>query len=184
MAAVKGLIFQGARVWLLKTHGEAGLEKFLSALPPEDRKLWEDSLILPISWLPARLYRSMFEVEQKIWGNGEFARAAASVALNDLSTVLKVMMKLSSVSTVANRLPSFWGHYFDTGSLTLVSNEPGKVTIAFDVAAQVYGEAGCQGAIGWVGAALQYAGAKNLQVEHPECAFKNASKCVLHYKFR
>lgn len=186
-AAVKGLIFRGARTWIIKTRGEAGFEEFLGALPEEDRALWTESIILPVSWMPARLYHSMYDAEEALWGTGDgriFQAAAASVAFDDLSTVMKIMMKLGSPGMVAKRFPEVWNRYFDTGTFTNLSNERGKLEVSLDEATQVYGKAGCQGTIGWMGEALRYAGASDLRVDHRECAFSGAPRCVFRCSWR
>jgi hypothetical protein len=186
-AAVKGLIFRGARTWIINSRGEAGFEQFLAALPEGDRALWTESIILPVSWMPARLYRSMYDAEEALWGTGDgriFRTAAASVAIDDLSTVMKLLMKLGSPGTVANRFPGVWDRYFDTGSLHIRSNERGKLEVALDEAAQVYGKAGCHGTIGWMGEALRYAGAGELRIDHRECAFAGAPRCVFRCNWR
>ncbi len=186
-AKVKGLIFGGARRWMLETRGQSGFDAFLEALPEEDRALWTESIILPVSWMPARMYRSMYEAEEALWGTGDgriFQEAAAKVALDDISTVMKILMKLGSPSSVASRFPAVWERYFDTGRLALVRSERRAAELDLDEAAQVYGKAGCQGTIGWVGEALRYAGAKDLRVEHTGCAFEGGPRCAFRATWR
>jgi hypothetical protein len=39
----------------------------------------------------------------------------------------------------------------------------------------------CTSSIYWTGSALEYSGAKNLRVDHPECIFKGGSRCYFVY---
>ena len=177
---VKGLIFQGARRWMLRRYGEAGLESFIAKLPEPDRALWTSDIILPMSWLPASAYTSMYEAQESLWGTGDgqlFQEAAAAVAFDDLSSVMKLFMKLGSPSFIAKRFPTVWDRYFSGGRyrvITLGSNE----LVAEVEDARAYGEAGCHGTMGWTRQALTYSGAKSLRIEHTECVFAGAARCV------
>lgn len=184
-AKVKGLIFLGARRWMTATYGEDGFRSFLAKLSDEDRAPWTSGIILPVSWLPARAYVSMYEAQEALWGSGDgrhFQRAAAAVAFDDLSTVMKVFMKMGSPAFVAKRFPMAWDRYFDTGAFRLLEQGTNTLEASLE-GARAYGEAGCAGTIGWSRQALEYAGAKGLHVEHPECAFAGGSRCLLRFSW-
>lgn len=185
-AAVKGLIFLGARRWMTRTYGEQGYLRFLETQPPEHRSYWTDSLILPVSWIPAALYVSLFEGEERLWGTGDgrlFQRAAAAVAFDDLSGVMKLFMKVGTPSFIASRFPAIWRRYFSAGELRVEESQPHRLEIELD-GARPYGTAGCQGTLGWTRQALEYAGARDLRIDHPECLFAGSRHCIIRYAWR
>lgn len=183
---VKGLIFQGARRWMMRRYGEAGLESFVARLPAPHRALWTSGIILPMSWLPASAYVSLYEAQESLWGTGDgrlFQEAAAAVAFDDLSSIMKLFMKLGSPSFVAKRFPTVWDRYFSGGRyrvITLESNEH----VAEVEDARAYGEAGCHGTAGWTRQALTYSGAKALHVDHTECVFRGHARCLFRFSWQ
>jgi len=185
-AAVKGLIFRGVKKWIIDRWGDNGFESFVAALPDSDRATWTTALVLPITMVPAASYRHMHEAIESVFGTGDgqvFKEAAAAVAFEDLGNVMKLLMKVGSPAFVAGRFPIAWKRYFNRGVMVLHNQQPKSLEAVLENAG-VYGEAGCLGTWGWTAKALTYAGAKDLEAEHPECRFKSGSRCLFTYKWR
>lgn len=184
--SVKGLIFSGTREWILKQHGKRGLQDFLKELSPSERELWSSDKMPQVAWYPAELYLHLYEVCNRLWGEGRentFIQGARYVAQKDFSSFIKLFLKIGSPSFVAGQLPSAWRHYFNTGLVNIIYKNANMLSFEL-VGAGVYGRAGCQGAIGWTTAVLEFAGAKNLIWDHPKCVDDGQPSCVINYHWQ
>ncbi len=186
-ATVKGMILSGVRRWFAENHPRDVFDRFLEGLPRDDRTMWSDGLFLATSHLPASLYVNMYDGFQHVWneaGDARFREAAGAVAFYDLSTVMKVIMLLGTPALVATRIPTVYGRYFSHGEFTLVQpTSEAKLTGELR-GADVYGRAGCEGAKGWTAKALTYAGAKDLTIDHVECALAGGHVCRYVYYWK
>src|SRR5208283_4793322 len=114
-ATVLAKIYISTKDWLIKKYGEQKFLEFLERLPISERGVWTRNL-LTISRVPANDYKLMSKQITDFYGLGDskvFKDAAAEVAKIDLSTVMKIFMKLGSPKFIADKLPNSWGHYFD-----------------------------------------------------------------------
>jgi hypothetical protein len=124
--------------------------------------------IVSTSRVPAAAFRALGEAMIQCFGlegPGGFYIACGSVAVSDLSSYMKVLMKLGTPSFVAQRFPRAWSHYFSDGKLEMgvCASESAEFSVT---GAEVYGEPAILGTVGWVRAALIYAGAKRVSVQH------------------
>ena len=184
-ATVKGLIFRGAQRWLKENFPEDVYRRFLAALPSEDREVWTERPFLATSQLPASLYVNMYQAFLDVWGvegDTKFREAAGAVAFYDLSSVMKIFMRLGTPSLVASRFPVIYNRYFNIGEFVYVSSPPGVTLTAELRGAEVYGRAGCEGTHGWTHKALTFSGARELRINQVECVFNGAGVC--RYEFR
>ncbi len=171
------------KIWdIQKVGSEEAFQKLLLPESAEIREIFQQPAILPMTKYPARIYCQMYEFTAKNFGAQAFQEAAAHTAFKDLNASMRFFMKIGSPAFVAKRFPQSWSHYFSAGTFSILKLTSNTMEAALD-GAEVYGLGGCQGTIGWTRMALEYAGAKNLQIEHPECAVKGKSRCLLNYKW-
>ena len=181
-ATVKGQLLLGAKRYIRDKFGAAGYNKFMQNQTPEDRVLWEEKPMLPVSRVPVRLFIGLYETFVKIWSEKAFAVAAAEVAFYDLNSIMKLFMKMGSPSFVGSRFPKIWHQYFNQGEMKIIKQDEHSLTLQL-LNAETYGKGGCEGAVGWTGKALEFSGAKNLKVSQTQCGFKGASHCVIEYSW-
>jgi hypothetical protein len=183
--SVKGLVFKNFKTWLLDEFGQHGFRKFLSYLSPSERELWDCQKLSVVAWYPAEVYINLYNAIIALWGEKDsavFRKGAAFVAYQDLSSIMKALMRLGTPSFVASRFPIAWRHYFSAGLVHITASDECSLTMEI-LDADVYGVAGCEGVIGWTSMALEYSGAKKLVVEHNHCRFKRKSSCIIQYQW-
>jgi len=178
-ATVKGPIFIGARKWILENM-KSGWDNILAAMPEADQPFWKTFNILPISQVPAVHYSNMYNAFLKLWDEETFQTCAGAVALDDLGTFMRFFMRIGSPGMTFSHFPKAYRQYFNIGEFKILSQdaEAGEAELA---GADVYGQGGCSGTLGWTRRALEYSGAKQLKVWHPECRFKGQNRCLLKF---
>ena len=159
-AAVRGIVLNGLRRYCLEEHGEAGLERVLAAMSPSGRQILSGLLISQTALYPAALASEFAQAMVATLGEGDpqiMRVAGAFVAMRDLSTFMRLMMKVGTPSFIASRLPKAWDTYFDAGRLELLARSSQHVVLsAHD--AEPLGLVGTQAAIGWMAAAIECSG--------------------------
>ncbi len=163
---VRGVVVLGVREWLERTHGPSGRAEILESLSPSARDAVAGRALIQTTRVDAVSFRAFGEAIISRWGvEGPkgFRSAAAYVAESDLNGYMKVLMKLGTPGFVLRRFPRVWGHYFDTGTLSVETEGNGaEVEI---VGAQAYGAAALEGAAGWMRKGLELSGASGSTVE-------------------
>ena len=148
------------RDWLARTHGASAQAEVLESLPPKAREAIESRALIQTTRVEASAFRAFGDAIIARWGiegSTGYRSAAAHVAESDLSGYMKVLMKLGTPGFVLRRFPRVWGHYFDTGTLSVDTQGSGaEVAI---VGAQAYGAAALEGAAGWMQKGLELSGA-------------------------
>ena len=99
-----------------------------------------------------------------IWGVEAFHEAAAHVAISDLTSYMKLFLKVGTPAFVVRRLPRVLSHYCSHGELVVESSGDGRAKLSVH-GVGCYGPAITQGAVGWIRAALEMSGAKQLELE-------------------
>ena len=163
---VRGVVLLGLFDWVRATHGEPGVEAVLAALSASIRPRYEGPRPKLIATTPVAA-SELAEVAAAIidgWGRASFEQAAAHVALSDLSSYMKLFLKVGSPAFIVRRLPRVLNHYASTGVLEIESCDAGRARMHIrDVAA--YGRAMNVGTIGWVRAAPEVSGAHGVDVQ-------------------
>jgi hypothetical protein len=162
-----GGVYLGLREWTRSIHGAEGLDRVRGLLAPAAREVFDARSIVSTSRVPAFAFRALGEAMVQCFGlegQSGFYTACGAVAVSDLSTSMKVLMLLGTPSFVAQRFPRAWSHYFSDGKLEMgaCTSDGAEFTLT---GAEIYGEPALLGTVGWVRAALVYAGAKRVTVQ-------------------
>ncbi len=163
---VRGVVLLGLLDWIRITHGEPGVESVLASLSGSVRPRYAGPRpkLIATTPVPASELAALAEAIIERWGQASFERAAAHVALSDLSGYMKLFLKVGSPTFIVRRLPRVLNHYASIGVLDIESCETGRARLHIrNVAA--YGPAMNVGTIGWVRAALEASGARTVEVQ-------------------
>ncbi len=167
-ATVRGALVVGLQKWLAQELTAESREALLATLPEEDVAVWRSRSLVNTSQHAAELFRRFGDALVRDWGRGDprcLCDVGAFVAMNDLATYMKVLMKLGSPSFVSSRFPRIWDHYFSAGQLEVTARHERGCTV--EIAGwQPYGVIGTFGAQGWMRAAIAYSGGKAVDVLH------------------
>lgn len=163
---VAGAVFVGVRKWVLECHGERVFDRLVKDLPEEDRAIAMSATLVNTSRIPARIWAHLGKRmigEFGLVGEQGYHAAAGSVAMADLSGYMKILMKIGTPGAVLARFPKVWKHYFSGGELKIAQREGNSGVVVIE-GAEAFGDAALDGATGWMKAALQFAGARDVLV--------------------
>lgn len=167
-ATVRGALIVGLKKWVLDNKGGAALEQLVGELPEKERAVWRSQVLLHTQHHPASVFKNFGDAATKIFGANDpkyLRQIGAFVAINDLATYMKILMKLGTPSFVSSRFPRIWSHYFSVGELLVTQRTDRSVSIEVR-GWQPYGLLASFGAEGWMQAALEYSGAKRVVAVH------------------
>jgi hypothetical protein len=106
--------------------------RFLAAMPPETRALLENPP-LPITWLPMRLMRPIFDNANDLLFDGDLEKTtdvSRRQIRDDLSTIYRVFIRVASPRFVASRASIIYSTYFrNNGSARVVAETERSVDI-------------------------------------------------------
>lgn len=110
---------------LRKSVDAARWDRFLAALPPETRALVEHPP-LPITWLPMKLVRPIFEHAGDLLLDHDLEKVAdvsRRQIREDLRTIYRVFIRVASPRFVASRAAAIYSTYFrNNGSARIVAD--------------------------------------------------------------
>jgi hypothetical protein len=110
---------------LRKSVDTAHWDRFLAALPPETRAVVEHPP-LPITWLPMKLLRPVFEQANELLFDGDLDKTAdvsRRQIREDLRTIYRVFIRVASPRFVASRAAGIYSTYFrNNGSARVVAD--------------------------------------------------------------
>jgi hypothetical protein len=117
---------------LRKSVDSARWSRFLAALPPEARALVEKPP-LPITWLPMKLVRPIFERANDLLLDDDLEKVAdvsRRQISEDLSTIYRVFIRVASPRFVVSRASVIYSTYFrNNGSARVVAETERSVDI-------------------------------------------------------
>jgi hypothetical protein len=179
-ATFKGLIILGAKKWFAENKSPEEFETFVKAFPENEREYWTKAKVMPISKIPASMYVNLYKIICTMWSDELFQKIGGAVALNDLGTILRIFIKIGTPSFTAKSFPNSYKQYFNVGEFKTISMTSNSAEFEL-IGAEPYGQAGCSGILGWSRMALEYAGAKQLTIDHSECLNRGKKHCVFKY---
>jgi hypothetical protein len=113
----KGLLFNYLRDWVVAEHGPDAWVRALERATPRERALY-DGLILASSWQPVaawnELVRVFFEHEY-LDPNAGMRTFCKHLAEQDLTSLVKMVLKMGSPPFLLKRTEFLWRRYFDAG---------------------------------------------------------------------
>jgi uncharacterized protein (TIGR02265 family) len=134
---------------------------------------------LKSAWYPFRMFVELIEAIDRKFGKGDgslIEDLGAEVARTDLKTVYKVFYRIASPNFVVSKATQVWSRYYDSGELTVLQNDPGKVRIELRSFASP-NKTHCQSVTGWMRETLHMSGAQECQVTHPRCRTRGDAIC-------
>jgi hypothetical protein len=185
-ANLKGISFLHLRELVEKEQGRAGLERLTASLSEEARSIL--ALPSPMAWYPLP---RLIEIERRyvdLFHAGD-VRQAARIGQYDieasLSGVLKVFMRLVSVSFLVEKTAKLWSQMVDQGRMEFDGFDPrsghGAINVVgLDPIDDVY----CNDLRGSYIGAVRACGGKDVVAEHTECVLRGGGKCRFEMRWK
>lgn len=175
---MKGNLLASRARWIRENGGEAGLDELVEAVPEPGRRFLIEPP-LPFAWYP---FEPMLAIDREIIRsvmNGRVERMydlGNAIARYDLSTIYKVLFKLGSPAFIIKRIGIVYGQYLRPGRAVSESSSPGAATVSLtDVRFPYYFCA--HGISGWLHAAIELSGGRNVAVTQVDCVHRGAGEC-------
>lgn len=164
-STIRGVVLLGLFDWVRSEHGDAGLTRVREGLPRDMRHRYAGPRprVIATTPVPASEMAAVAEAIIELWGVEAYHGATAHVAMSDLSTYMKLFLKVGSPTFVVRRLPRVLSHYCNHGELSVDRCERGEARLHI-TGVHDYGRGVTEGAVGWIRTALEMSGAKGLEI--------------------
>ena len=176
---VKGSLLASRPRYVRDQWGAAGLTDVASRLSPPMRALFQ-SAVLPFAWYP---FQEMAEIDRAIVAGpmrgdvSHMKQLGLTIARYDLPTLYKMFFKLGTPSFVLKRINTAYATYIRGGTI-----EASPVSKNHAVVTQIDGDLPLyfcdQGILGWVSAAVELSGGRDVHVAQVDCVHKGAARCT------
>lgn len=176
--SIKGSVLLAIKEYLLKDQKEAGYLKYLQAFSPEDQMLLDKKLV-GVGKVPARIFAQSGATCMRLFGQTDkkyFQKVMSYVAEENINSFMKVFMRLGNPALSVKNTPLMWKHYFSASSVNMLEVTSNSAKVLVEGGAP-YGEALCQGVLGFGTYVVAYSGGKNVQAAHPECIHHGGARC-------
>lgn len=178
MAKVKGTMTANQKAYITDQFGEEALRRFLDALPPEIRSIYESSVVA--GWVPASAVRIGYQTINRMFGDGSssiYHDIGAWGARNDLPRFFKGVLGLASPSLVFEFLGSMWRAYYNSGRLRVERAERNRLVVHLTDFEDACDEI-CSDVAGFSEALLETLKIRNPRVRHIACRSTGAPCCI------
>ena len=178
MPNVRGSAFIPRVAWLKSNHAREW-PQILAALTPQTRETLELNP-LATGWYPFEQFVDLIETADRVAGAGdlELCRLLGyHTATSNLSTVLRIFVRLGSPEYMFGKAAKLWSMYHDTGRA-----ETEALQTTSSIAFQVFDFAAphralCMTLLGWVRAYLEATGCKAVVVREVKCRLNGHDRC-------
>lgn len=178
----KGLLFNHLEQWAVGQHGKQAWETALANSGEREREMFK-SIILASSWQPIEAWNNIVRVffnRQYSDPNEGMSLFCAHLGERELTTLVRLVLKLGSPEFMLKRTGFLWQRYFDSGRFGAEEEAPGRWRLWLTDDADETRTAGaltCANGPGpWLQRGLELAGTGGT-VEHVRCRFDGRDRC-------
>ncbi|MBV1860686.1 MAG: hypothetical protein KUG77_19890 [Nannocystaceae bacterium] len=178
----KGLLFNHLERWALEEHGQQAWEEALGKMGSREQELF-GGLILASSWQPIAAWNTIVRVffgQQYSDPNEGMSLFCAHLGECELTTLVRLVLKLGSPEFMLKRTGFLWKRYFDSGTFTAEQEAPGHWRLWLTDDADENRTAGtltCSNGPGpWLQRGLELSGTGGT-VRHLRCRFDGHERC-------
>lgn len=178
-AHVKGIMLKARFEYVRQFFGEKGEAALLESLSPEARAMVGDGILVS-TWYPIdQAIEILVRIDETL-GKGDFAlsrKMGAHTARTALAGgVQQSFAKEHDPGFVLKMVPLIWQQYYDTGRIEaeiLTDESAVSRTLDFEAPHQII----CKGIQGWIEAAVEIWGGKDVRVDETKCRTRGDNVC-------
>jgi len=181
--STKGTGFCNIRLFTRERFGEAGWQRVLAGLTPEDQQ--QLSAVIPVGWYDLDLYTRLLTRFVEVHGHGDLTAledVGRFSAEQDLSTIHKFVMKLADPGTILDQSMRLWRRFQDTGTWR-IERERNRAVGKLSDWGSLY-EGSCRELVGYIEVLIGQGRGKHVRVQHSECRAHGASACTFAATWR
>lgn len=177
-ALIKGTAVMGGTDFIRKKYGDEAHRRIVDALPQPAREVLSGA-VLAGGWYPTQVVvEYMAEAERQL-GTADLALSremGTYTAFEALSTVFRLILKLTSPLGVVKRAAGMWSHYHNSGRIEIVERDRSTVMLMlyeFAVPSALL----CSRWCGYFQRLAEATGARSASVRHDRCRAHGAPVC-------
>ena len=185
MPNVKGSALEARFRWVEATHGAAGMDRLMRALPQEDRAIHE-GVILPSSWYPFVTFIRVNETIDRVFGAGDLALVpvvARWAAEANLTTLYRFFYQLGSVGFILGMAGRLWRMNYDAGALEVDSAPEHEATLRIVDWPEPH-RVHCLSIAGWAARSAELSGAREVSFEETACRTRGDATCEIRLTWK
>lgn len=180
---VKGMVLQARKEFVEDEFGPGAWDRVLAALPPDDREVLGDELLLAAKWYPFEVGEHLDKAIAEVLGGGNpeiFERIGARSAQRGLTKVNRSFLVPGDPQAFMRKSSMIYKFYYNKGHREY--EETGSTSgVVTTHEAETFSAPDCGTVIGWYKEALRMCGAKNVEAVEEECRAKGGAVC--RYRF-
>jgi uncharacterized protein (TIGR02265 family) len=182
---VKGNIIKARQAFVTQRFGEAGWERVLASLSPDDRKVFGGT-ILNVGWFDFAQATRLDEAIVNVLGGGNttlFEEMGRTSARENLAGVHRNMVTPGDPQAFMSKAQIVYRFYYDVGRRTYEQTAPTEgVMTTYE--AETFSTADCATVIGWYREALALCGARDVRIEEVQCRARGDRVCQYTFSWR
>lgn len=178
VARLTGVNFSNALAFVRERFPHEGMVQVLSRLSPADRAFLAGE-IRDAEWYDLGAYLRLIRTIDATLGAGDLSLLPVLgrfEAERDRNTVQGLFLRIASPTWAVRLVTEFWGQFHDSGRWTV--RREGETTLHGVL--EDFGAADpamCAELCGYIARVMEFAGAQQVVMKHPECRGHGASAC-------
>lgn len=177
MQQVKGTVIKSRLSWVEEQFGKEAVQKVIARLGPDDQRALK--IVFTSNWYPMGLCLALDAAIVSELGGGRteiFEKLGEASADRNLHGVHAGYLVPGDPHGFLSKAPQIYAAYYETGRREYERTGDQSATLTTYNAENVTAN-DCLTVIGWHRKALEYCGATNVRISHPECVASGGSKC-------
>lgn len=174
---IRGTVLKARLAFVEEVAGTDGVLKVLSALPPDDQKVFK--MVLPISWYPFEVGMRLDQAIVTVLGGGDpryFEKLGESSASKNLASAHRAYLTRGDAHAFLAKAPQIYRMYYEVGRREYErSGEREGVITTYD--AETFSVPDCSTVVGWHRRALEMCEVTGVRVVEEQCRAKGAPHC-------
>lgn len=176
-AKTKGLSFTNALLFADQVFAPEGAQRLIESFTPEEQKLITG--MIPAGWYDLEFYARFLRQLELVYGTGNFAVVEAYArfsAKRDISTVYKLLFKITNPGLIFDQAMKLWDRFHDSGVWRIERGDNRATGVLADWG--VVDVVLCQELVAYIETILEHGNCKRARVEHSQCRAYGAEECV------
>ena len=176
---VRGVLLKARVLWVVKHHGEGGMEKVKPLLTPQTLQTVKEG-VFSSTWYPLEQLVDINVAIDRVFGRGDYElceELGRFSCESNIPTIYRLFFAVGSISYIIRRTGAAWRVSYDTGNLVVLDSSSNNVRFRMEGDFPRH-RAHCIGLRGWILQAGQLSGAKVMKASEkcrcwkdPECEF-------------
>lgn len=178
MGNLKGQMIISTIKYLKTLFGDQKYSEVLNKLSAISRKSI-DTNIMYGQMVPLKSYIDLIRVADEYLGKGDYLlcrKIGQFVAEEGIPKLYRVFVTTADPMVAINRLPNFWAHMYDTGTLT-TQHETKNIVIVNIIDFADAHKAYCWKLLGYFEKLLELAGGNNVKIIETACQIDGDTQC-------